>query len=125
MVLASRAPVGFQRMSLLEGALFVNSRTAMIAHFRFHGDCWCLTQAQEAAELAAPSGEPAAVTGAFGLSAEYRGCPACRADSFARCHSCRGISCRQSYDPCFRCGFYGATGPVSGLIDSLRVTDWA
>ena len=82
-------------------------------------------EAHETAERAVPSGEPAAVTGAFGLSAEYRGCPACRADSFARCHSCNEISCGQSSDPRFRCGFCGETGPVSGFIDSLRPTDRA
>jgi hypothetical protein len=112
-------------MLLPAGWLFADSRTAMIAYFRFHGYGSYLTQAQETAERAAPSGEPAAVTGGFGLSAEYRRCPACRADSFARCHSCHEISCWQSSGPRFRCGFYGATGPVTGLIDSLRATDWA
>lgn len=111
-------------MSLPVGWLFADSRTAMIAYFRFHGDCWYLTQAHEIPEPAAPSAERAAVTGAFGLSAECRGCPACRADSFARCHSCHEISCWQSSDPRFQRGFCGATGPVSGFIDSLRSTDW-
>jgi hypothetical protein len=97
-------------MSLPVGWLFADSRTAMIAYFRFHGDCWYLTQAHEIPEPAAPSAEPAAVTGAFGLSAEYPSCPACRADSFARCHCCHG--------------FCGVTGPLSGFIDSLRSTDW-
>lgn len=122
LVPASHAPVGFQRMSLPAGWLFADSRTAMIAHFRFQGDCWYLTRARETAERAAPSGELAAVTGAFGVSAEYQGCSVCRATSFACCHSCHEISCWQSSDPCFRGEFCGATGPVSGVIDSLRPT---
>jgi hypothetical protein len=83
---ASRAPVGFQRVSLPAS--------------------WLLARAQETAERAALSGEPAAVPGGFGLSAEYRHCLACRADSFARCRSHHGIGCWQSSGPRFRCGFY-------------------
>jgi hypothetical protein len=45
LVPASRAPVGFQRISLPVGGLFNDSRAAMIAYFRFHGDCWYVTQA--------------------------------------------------------------------------------
>src|SRR5258705_164874 len=40
LVPASRAPVGYQRMSLPAGWLFADSYTAMIVYFRFHGDGW-------------------------------------------------------------------------------------
>jgi hypothetical protein len=44
-------------MSLLAGGLFADSRTAMMAHFRFRGGCWYLTQAHEAgSHLARASG---------------------------------------------------------------------
>jgi hypothetical protein len=37
-------------MSLPVGWLFADSRAAMIAYFRFHGDCWYVTQAHEIPE---------------------------------------------------------------------------
>jgi predicted RNA-binding Zn-ribbon protein involved in translation (DUF1610 family) len=58
-------------------------------------------------------------TGRFGLAADYRGCPTCRADDYVRCGACRQLACYDNSWPMFTCPTCGNGGPVSGGIDSV------
>jgi hypothetical protein len=99
---------------------------ALIATFRRVGEQWQLTAVDDDTPSApgapAPSGS-LPVTGPFGLSPEYRGCPGCGSDSYVRCGACGGLGCWRSSDPIFRCGACGHRGPVSGPIESLGALD--
>jgi len=65
------------------------------------------------------------MTGAFGISPDYRGCPSCSADGYAKCGKCGRLSCWGSSNPRFRCGFCSHEGDVSGSIQSAGASDWS
>jgi hypothetical protein len=102
------------------------SLTTMMAHFELSGGCWYLTEATEAATMQANSADDVAqLGGGFSVGPEYSGCPSCRSDSFASCGVCREISCWNSSDRRFTCGFCRNSGLVAGSIESIRPNDWA
>ena len=96
---------------------------ARVATFRRVGEVWQLTAVDDDAPGAPASAGGLPVTGPFGLSPEYRGCPGCGSDSYVRCGRCGGLGCWRSSDPIFRCGACGHRGPVSGPIESLGALD--
>ncbi len=94
-----------------------------VATFRWAGEEWRLTSVDDDAPGAPASAGALPVTGPFGRSSEYRGCPGCGNDSYVRCGRCGGLGCWRSSDPIFRCGACGHRGPVSGTIESLGALD--
>lgn len=101
------------------------TRTAMMARFvRAETGTWDLTGASPHGSVAQFQAEHVAheVTGPFGISPEYPGCPQCRADSYVKCGVCARLSCWQS-GTLSTCGWCGNTAPVSGQIESLQRVD--
>jgi hypothetical protein len=100
-------------------------RSTRTATFRRLGDEYQLFSVSR--EPVPPSGVAQSgglpVDGAFGLSAEYRGCPGCGADSYVRCGSCGELGCWRSSRPYFSCGHCGIGGDVSGSITSISALD--
>jgi hypothetical protein len=61
------------------------------------------------------------ISGTFGVSPEYAGCPACKATGYVKCSSCQQLSCWADVESTFTCGWCGTTGTVDGLITSIGV----
>jgi len=95
----------------------------MMGRFEFSGGTWYLTSAAEVSAVQSSSPAMGPLSGSFGLSPEYTGCPGCRADSIVCCGVCGELSCWQSSDPRFRCGFCGNEGVVSGRIEQVKPSD--
>lgn len=100
-------------------------RSTRTATFRRQGNEYLLSAVTP--NPAPPSGGAATgglpVDGAFGLAADYRGCPGCGSDSYVRCGSCGELGCWRSNQPYFTCGACGNSGSVSGAITSISALD--
>jgi predicted RNA-binding Zn-ribbon protein involved in translation (DUF1610 family) len=98
-------------------------RRARVATFQLFAEEWQIFSVggPEPSAEGAAGGLP--VSGAFGISTGYEGCPGCGADSYARCGACRQLGCWRSSEPVFTCGNCGHGGPVSGRIESLGALD--
>lgn len=98
-------------------------KKARVAIFRRVGSEWQLTSVGNPAAGGNAAGGKLPVTGRFGLSPEYRGCPACGNSSYCRCNACGQIGCWQHTESYYTCGSCGQGGHVSGSIESLGALD--
>lgn len=93
-----------------------------VAQMTLRDSTWLLTSTRP---TAASADGPArrALEGAFGIAPEYAGCGSCGASSYVKCGACGQLNCWNGSATTYRCFHCGASGPVSGSIDSLSAID--
>lgn len=98
-------------------------RRARVATFTKAGYEWQLVSVNntEVGGQAKPGAFP--VTGRFGISPRYSGCPGCGNDGYVRCSVCGELGCWASSSPHFTCANCGRSGEVSGVIESVNAVD--
>lgn len=61
----------------------------------------------------------AQISGIGGVTAEYPGCPHCRAPSFFQCGACRSVACWDGASRVVTCPSCGQGGELEGQLVSL------
>ena len=100
------------------------SSQAMTAYFELADHCWFLTSVTSVPAGQAPVHATTPMVGEFSTSEKYNSCMGCHADSYVRCGRCSNLSCWNTSNSQFRCGWCGQVGYVSGSIESLSPVDW-
>jgi hypothetical protein len=101
------------------------SLVTMMAHFELSCGCWYLAEVAPTATARASSPGVLPMVGRFDVGPGYSGCLSCHSSSYVCCHVCGEISCWNSANPLFKCGFCQNSGPVTAGIESIRPNDWA
>jgi hypothetical protein len=97
-----------------------------VATFRLVGKEWHLIEVS-----ADPLPEGGAIpgripmTGPFGDSSDYTGCPGCGAETYVRCGACGEVGCWHRASVTHTCAKCGNHATVEGVIESIDAMDVA
>ena len=95
-----------------------------VGRFELAGEGWTLIGVSRQRPGSIFRSEAAAqLSGSFGTSPGYAGCPSCGAKQFAQCGYCSALACYESSRRVLHCPACGRQCPIEGLINRVTSLD--